>query len=334
MSRVKSILCLVRTQNLLTAVSDSWAGAAVTSAVSPGVQEWHYAALAVASLCLYASGAILNDLADIARDRILHAARALPSGHIKPSHAFVVVLLMLAVGILAAAVVGVTALAVATATAVAIVLYDWRAKVSPVPAAVTMAFIRFANFGLGLSVTAAAAIPYRVEILAIPLMTAMHVFTVTLASTLEETLQPADSHGAAGIGWGLPNGENMRDVTGAWVKATLGPAAGSFLSLLFLAVIDLTSIVVLYLLLPNQSGVAVALFLCGLWIAQSWVRTMFSIRRPVFRQTIGRHVANGVQALALMNGAIAVAYGQVTVGIALLVFFPIGLIMAEALGGA
>ncbi len=332
MSRVKPILRLVRAQNLFTSVSDSWAGLVMASMFSPAVRQWHFAAAALASTCLYASGAIQNDLADMARDRALHPTRPLPSGQVRPSSAFVAAVLALTVGILAAASLGAAPFVAALAAGGAIVLYDYAVKVSAIPASVTMAFIRFANFSVGLSVAGADNLLARPALLAVPLMPALHVLAVTLVSTFEESDPACGSPRSVRR---LADSTDSADVVGATDRTfTVRPEAWLLACLSILCLADLGAVAALCLMLPYRTGAVPALALCALFLLQSGVKAIGAVRRPAFSHAVGRHVSNGVQAITLLNAAVALACGNAAVGIALLIFFPTGVIAAEWLGGS
>lgn len=80
--RRQALLGITRFPLVPTAIADSAAGYLIAlppdRTPAPGVMAW----LAGASACLYMAGMVLNDLADVERDRALHPGRPLPSGQI------------------------------------------------------------------------------------------------------------------------------------------------------------------------------------------------------------------------------------------------------------
>jgi 4-hydroxybenzoate polyprenyltransferase len=76
--KLTAYLQLIRLPNVITAAADSLAGwLLVTGSMA---EPWRWASLALASMCLYASGTVLNDLFDIEVDRLERPERPLPSG--------------------------------------------------------------------------------------------------------------------------------------------------------------------------------------------------------------------------------------------------------------
>jgi 4-hydroxybenzoate polyprenyltransferase len=101
-ARLHALLALVRFPLLPTAVADSAAGYLIAlppgRPPSPGVMAW----LAAASACLYMAGMVLNDLADLERDRARHPGRPLPSGQVSRTLAKVLFAGLAAAGLLSA----------------------------------------------------------------------------------------------------------------------------------------------------------------------------------------------------------------------------------------
>ena len=95
-SRWRAWARLLRLPNLLTVPGDPLAGFLLVTqgydSLLPGL--W----AAVASVCFYAAGLIVNDLCDIETDRRERPERPLPSGQIRPLAAVVAALVLLGVG--------------------------------------------------------------------------------------------------------------------------------------------------------------------------------------------------------------------------------------------
>lgn len=78
--RAAAYLQLLRVSNVLTPVADIWMGAAVgTGRLAP---SWPLAAVTIASVCLYLSGMVLNDVFDTAVDAAERPERPIPSGRV------------------------------------------------------------------------------------------------------------------------------------------------------------------------------------------------------------------------------------------------------------
>ncbi|HTF57720.1 MAG TPA: UbiA family prenyltransferase [Planctomycetota bacterium] len=177
---------LTRFPLVFTAAADSAVGAALVGVSLLHSTTWIPAV--VASSLLYAGGMVLNDVADLDRDRRIHPERPLPSGRVDAGTAglFATVLLFLAVA--AATLGGGTAFVWAAGMAAMIAGYDCVFKHISWAGAAAMAAIRGANLGLGAVVAGAdpraAGFPWA------PLaILAAFVFVLTLWSTREERPQ-------------------------------------------------------------------------------------------------------------------------------------------------
>ncbi len=87
-------------------------------------------AFAVVAL-ITAGGNLLNDVVDLAVDRIAHPERPLPRGEVSPAVALTVALVFLGTGVLAARPLGPLPLAIALSAALLLVFYDLRGKGIP-----------------------------------------------------------------------------------------------------------------------------------------------------------------------------------------------------------
>lgn len=162
-SRLRAWLELFRLPNLLTVPGDPLAGAFL--AVGPVAPELRPLLLAVAaSLCLYAAGLALNDLADLDEDRRDRPRRPLPSGRVSPRAARLAVLALAAAACGAIAPLGPAAWFVGALLAAAIAAYNLLVKPHPALGPLTMGACRGLSLLLGaaavragdLSVSAAA----------------------------------------------------------------------------------------------------------------------------------------------------------------------------------
>jgi len=147
---------LVRVPNLFTAPPDVVLGAAIVSSFGYAVRMESVAALAVASMLLYAAGTTLNDYFDAEEDAQERPERPIPSGDISRKQALIFGAALLVTGVGVAFLSGgSSAAAVAAILALGIVLYDGAFKGS-VPGYLTMGANRGINVVLGM---AAAAVP-------------------------------------------------------------------------------------------------------------------------------------------------------------------------------
>ncbi|ELZ36372.1 UbiA prenyltransferase [Halorubrum saccharovorum DSM 1137] len=147
---------LVRVPNLFTAPPDVVLGAAIVSSFGYAVRMESVAALAVASMLLYAAGTTLNDYFDAEEDAQERPERPIPSGDISRKQALIFGAALLVTGVGVAFLSGgSSAAAVAAILALGIVLYDGAFKGS-VPGYLLMGGNRGINVVLGM---AAAAVP-------------------------------------------------------------------------------------------------------------------------------------------------------------------------------
>ncbi|MCE9631109.1 MAG: UbiA family prenyltransferase [Planctomycetia bacterium] len=194
-------LRLVRLPNLATAAADALAGflvcAGLTAVDWPPPACW----LAVlASLCFYAAGMVLNDVYDVAIDRIERPERPLPSGTITVGRAAAVGNLLMAIG--AAAACGAAVVAntpwpafVGAALTATIWLYDRHAK-KTAAGPVVMGSCRGLNWLLGMT---AAGGPSGTHEWVIPLGMAVYVAGITCYARDEAGRSRAATLGAGAV---------------------------------------------------------------------------------------------------------------------------------------
>lgn len=139
---------LFRVPNLLTVPGDPLVGYLLAS--FGGLGGWGPAAAPVAaSLCFYGAGLLLNDLADIRRDRIERPARPLPSGRVRPAAAWVAALLLCASAMALCTLAGPLTGRVGLALLIAIWTYNFAAKSVPVWGPAVMGLCRALSLLLG-----------------------------------------------------------------------------------------------------------------------------------------------------------------------------------------
>jgi len=159
-SQLRAYLELLRLPNLFTAAADVVMGFLFVRMTPACEQSWLLAPLVVASILLYASGVVLNDLFDVRRDARHRPERPLPSRRISLPAArrlgWLLLLAGTAIGWLSALLVGhLRPGIVATLLALCILLYDAWLKRTPL-GPLLMGGCRMLNVLLGMSVGFAA----------------------------------------------------------------------------------------------------------------------------------------------------------------------------------
>lgn len=161
MKRLIGFLRLTRPANIVTAVSDILAGAAIAG-YAGGMNELSAVLLLiVGTVGLYGGGVVFNDVFDAALDRVERPERPIPSGLISVKEGALLGSLLLIMGIAAASMVafypsGIIALS----TALAALIYDKWGKHHSILGPLNMGICRGLNLLLGMSVVPAAVYQY------------------------------------------------------------------------------------------------------------------------------------------------------------------------------
>lgn len=151
--RLQAYLRLVRPPNLITAVSDIWAGAALSGWFTLDHHSlWPLILLSISSVLLYAGGVVLNDVCDASLDRIERPERPIPSGMVSKSSATIFGATLLACGIILAAINSLYSGMLAVMIAIACIIYDARAKHMAFWGPLNMGVCRGLNLLLGMSI--------------------------------------------------------------------------------------------------------------------------------------------------------------------------------------
>jgi 4-hydroxybenzoate polyprenyltransferase len=127
-----------------TAVGDVLAGFAVAGLGRPWILPW----LLASTMCLYAGGVVLNDVFDLAIDRVERPERPIPSGRVSRQRAAILGSALLASGVAFAAIGRPAAGIVAGATAACILTCVGQ---TPTWWAVSMGLCRAGNLMLGVA---------------------------------------------------------------------------------------------------------------------------------------------------------------------------------------
>lgn len=159
---------LLRLPNLLTVPGDPLAGFLLVTRGNGSLLPGLWAA--IASLCFYAAGLIINDLCDIETDRKERPDRPLPSGQIRPLAAGAVALVLLGAGQAFCCMLDPQAWWMGFMLVLTIFLYNIGVKNIPVIGPLTMGACRGLNVMLGASAVPAAEPLPAVLLLAVATM--------------------------------------------------------------------------------------------------------------------------------------------------------------------
>jgi len=182
---MKSWLQLFRAPNLFTVPGDPLAGFLLASGAAVEFRPELFLVI-VASMSLYSFGLVLNDLVDLREDRRERPSRPLPSGKVMPGAAWIVAILLVALGLGLCALAGMMTLYSGSALALAIVAYNCGLKKIPAVGAVVMGSCR----GLSVMLGATLLPSFSMLALAAALVIASYITAVTTLARIE-TSHPA-----------------------------------------------------------------------------------------------------------------------------------------------
>ena len=148
---MKAWLQLFRVPNLFTVPGDPLAGFLIATG---GRLDTRALCAVLASLCIYAAGLAMNDLADFSEDTRDRPKRPLPSGAIPRNTAWFVTVNLVVLGLVLCFLAGPAALLMGIGTVMGVVLYNFLTKKIPVIGALNMGVCR----GLSLLIGAAAGL--------------------------------------------------------------------------------------------------------------------------------------------------------------------------------
>ncbi|ANE53413.1 UbiA-like protein EboC [Flavisolibacter tropicus] len=291
----KGYLRLMRPANIVTAISDILAGAAIAGYFTNS----HWAALQVdpilllvlATIGLYGGGVVFNDVFDADLDKVERPERPIPSGLIDKQKAAVLGSGLILMAIIAAYFVHhgfYPSCLIAIAIAVAALTYDKWGKHHAFLGPLNMGLCRGGNILLGMSVLPAAISEYWF----IGIIPVIYISAITMISR-------GEVHGGK--------------------KSVLMAAAIFYLlvisSILFIAYYNSTTLRTLFFLL--------------LFGGMIFLPLQKAMRYPS-GPSIGKAVKAGVLALIVLNASWAVAFGTVSLALVILMLLPVSIILAKA----
>jgi hypothetical protein len=174
---IRTYIQMIRPANVLTAVTDVLAGAALVGVFEgsfpPGLL-W----LCLSTACLYAGGIVFNDYFDAALDAVERPERAIPSGKISMQSALLFGAILFTVGVLAALQVSTWSAYVAGGIVLLCLMYDKFAKHHALFGPLNMGLCRGVNLVLGMSI-----VPYTLpENYGIALFPVLYIAAITAIS--------------------------------------------------------------------------------------------------------------------------------------------------------
>lgn len=289
---LKPYLQLMRPANIMTAISDVFAGAAIAIlysgneaiALSWGPLAW----LSLATVGLYGGGVVFNDVFDAQLDAKERPERPIPSGRVRLAQAVCLGAALFAVGVLSALATTVVSGAIALAIVVMCLLYDGWAKHHALAGPVTMGLCRGLNLLLGLSYIT-VSLPESWFLAVIPVI---YIAAVT-------TISRDEVHGGNKL-----------------------PLVLS--SVLYAVVIGLVAYFGAFRSGVSLGFVMVAVF--ALFIYTPLIRAIQTLAVPDIRKS----VKHGVLGLIFMNAVWASATGVWVLPLIVLLLFPLSIWLAKA----
>ncbi|AEL25131.1 UbiA-like protein EboC [Cyclobacterium marinum] len=294
MSSIIAHIKLTRPANIVTAIADILAGAAISGAVYLLLQDADQdiiksiAWLVLSTIGLYGGGVAFNDVFDAELDSVERPERPIPSGQASVKSAGMMAFLLLLVGVFAAWQVSAFSAGIALSVALLAVLYDAWGKHQNVFGPINMGLCRAGNLLLGMSLMDGAVQNYWY----IGLIPLLYVAAITMVSR------------------GEVHGQNI-----------LALKSG----LVIYAVIVGFIFLLAYSNIENWWESLPFLALLSYFIFPPLVKAL-KYKEP---SLIGKSVKAAVLALIIVNAAIAVAFAGWIVGLVILLLLPLSLQLAK-----
>lgn len=289
MKKLTGYLRLMRPANIVTAVSDILAGAALAMFTVFNVDTDLYSTvywLVLSTVGLYGGGVVFNDVFDAALDRVERPERPIPSGLISETEATLLGGVLLLAGIGAAYMYSSFSGAIAIAIAVAALVYDKWGKHHNALGPVNMGVCRGLNLLLGMSILS-GAINYVGYFAIAPVL---YIAAITMISR-------GEVHGG---------------------KSNTMLAAAGLYGIVILAIVALS--------IFNQAYYAFVFL--ALFAALIFPPLVRAYREPVGRN-IGKAVKAGVLALIIMNASWAAATGAIFLAVGIALLLPVSIVLAK-----
>ena len=194
--KILAILQLVRFPNLFTAAADIVAGYFIV--YGSKIEGIDLFLLSLSSICLYAAGCVLNDLADRELDAAERPFRPIPSGRVSIPATCALLIVLLGAGLSIAYRVSMSAFLIAALLTVLVLSYDTLTKNMATYGPLNMAACRSFNLLLGMS----TGLSWTGETLLFPLLTLGYVFSLTTLSRFEVSGKPGTERWMIAAGWG------------------------------------------------------------------------------------------------------------------------------------
>jgi len=181
MLRIFPFLVLARPANIITAVADILAGAAIVSALSSGLESKSLPLLLLicSTIGLYGGGIVLNDYLDRDLDKLERPNRPIPSGQVSPSMALYFAISLSTIGIVCAFLVSAFSGSIAFLIAAFAAIYDRYGKHHSLLGPINMGLCRGLNLVLGMSIVSPDSWGYLWIIAFIPIV---FVAAITMTS--------------------------------------------------------------------------------------------------------------------------------------------------------
>lgn len=292
MNKLFSYIVLVRPANILTAISDILAGAAISGVLMTVVSFNdlinNLLLLVFSTIGLYGGGIVFNDVFDIEIDRKERPNRPLPSGKVPYRNAVVFGIMLLVLGIALASLVSVYSGIIAFFIAASALVYDKWGKHNSVLGPVNMGLCRGGNLLLGISI-----LPISIESFwPIALIPILFIAAITLTSQ----------------------------------KETSGNNRGSIIIALILDAIILVALLTLGAF--EYLDLLVALPFLVLWSLMNMSSKLTAIikNKPNYIQ---KAVKLGILSLIPLNATYVAGFAGLEYGIAVLLILPLSIVLAR-----
>jgi hypothetical protein len=293
MKKLTGYLRLMRPANIVTAVSDILAGAALVTYA--GMDDRYPSLwlslywLILSTIGLYGGGVVFNDVFDAALDRVERPERPIPSGLISVTEAAWLGSVLLIAGVVAAFMFSSLSGAIAIAIAAAALVYDKWGKHQNVLGPLNMGLCRGLNLLLGMSLLS-ETIAHVDFLTIVPIFPVLYIAAITMISR-------GEVHGG---------------------KSNTILAAAGLYGVVILAIATLS--------ITNQTYYTLAFL--ALLIVLIFPPLVRAFREPI-GPNIGKAVKAGVLALIIMNACWAAATGSIFLAVIIALLLPVSIAVAK-----